>query len=185
MQFSASARQKRDRRCFILKITGIIIVFMASALTGSYFSHIYSERCRLLRAIIRMYDRTALMIRYSALPVEDIISGLAADRTLKRLSFLCRVDEDMKSGGDFRGIWQDRLSEWDRDIPYREESELLSQFGSDLGASDAEGQLDCLRAQRKLAEEYIAEAEKDSRTKGKLCRSMGVLIGLGAALILL
>ena len=164
---------------------GILLVFITAALSGEYFSKLYSVRCRLLRSIGNMLGKTALMIRYSALPVEDIISRLASDSSLEYLDFLGNVCSELENGGDFRVIWRENLDIWHKNYPYDEEYELLAEYGRYLGTTDPEGQLDCLGSEKRKAEEFISRAEEERRTKGKLCRSMGVLIGIGAALVLL
>ena len=169
-----------------MRIIGAVLIFFTAAAAGAYFSGVYSSRCRILRCIDRMLGKISAMLRYSAPPVEDILSAVIREDFISELPFIINIREKTQTDTDFRRVWRECLDEWNSLSHIgREEYEILCDLGNDLGASGLESQLENIAAQREHISDIITQAENDRRTKGKLCRSMGVLAGIGAVLVLL
>ena len=77
-----------------------------------------------------------------------------------------------------------RSSAGEAAIP-QEERRLLSEFGSIIGASDAEGQQKSLSAFEKEAEQLAVMRRETYLKKGKLYRSVGLLFGLMGAILVI
>ncbi len=65
------------------------------------------------------------------------------------------------------------------------DTELLDELGSRLGTTDSEGQLTHLEHYRALFERQLAEARSDAEQKTKLYKTLGLFVGVSAAIMLL
>ena len=148
-----------------MKIIGLILVFSAFAYSGEFVAQRYKQRCDALCAICKMLTKTVLMLRSQSSPVEDILSRICEDESIRTLDFIPLVYKDMQGGADFRGIWHERLSKWRRRGLLPEDYSLLEDYGRDLGAYDLSGQLDCFTAQLDAVRAEIAAARRDKLVK--------------------
>ena len=112
------------------------------------------------------------------LPV--LIEILAERQTYAPLSFLKRIRLEMHTS--FSEAWRAAV-EKEQKLPEDLYSLLLS-MGESLGTSDLEGQLSTLGQYLAQLEQIYQAAWAAYRTKGKLFRSMGLLGGMSAALLL-
>lgn len=140
----------------------------------------------MLRLLEKFIGRASLMIRCTASPVRDIIASAAADSELSGLMFITAANSELeRSECDIRQLWSDKLKEYP---PYGindEEYSVLENIGRTLGAADVQGQLDCLEMYGGIIASSIKEADRERKEKPKLFRSMGLLVGLFAAVILI
>lgn len=140
----------------------------------------------MLRLLEKFIGRASLMIRCTASPVRDIISSAAADSELSGLAFITAMNNELEQGEcDIRQLWSEKLKAYP---PYginEEEFSVLDIMGRTLGAADIQGQLDCLEMYGGIIASSIKEADKERKEKPKLFRSMGLLAGLFAAVILI
>lgn len=65
-----------------------------------------------------------------------------------------------------------------------EESAILSELGRTLGTCSAEGQLSLLALHGARLAKLSAEADRAAVSKGRLYRSVGTLLGAGAAILI-
>lgn len=168
-----------------MKVIGLILVFSAFAYSGEYAAQRYKQRCEALCAICKMLTKTVLMLRSQSSPVEDIISRICEDEGIRTLDFIPLVYNDLRNGGDFREVWHERLCKWRRRGLLPEDYSLLEDYGRDLGAYDLSGQLDCFTAQLDAVRAEIAVARKEKLIKGRMHRSLGIIGGMAAVLLML
>jgi stage III sporulation protein AB len=168
-----------------MKVIGLILVFSAFAYSGEFVAQRYKQRCDALCAICKMLTKTVLMLRSQSSPVEDIISRICEDESIRTLDFIPLVLDDTRSGGDFREVWHDRLEKWRRRGLLPEDYSLLEDYGRDLGAYDLTGQLDCFAAQLEAVRGELAAARSEKLVKGRMCRSLGIISGMAAVLLML
>lgn len=146
----------------------------------------YMKRYALLRLAERLIDITAARIRCRAAPVEEIIRFAAEDKQLSQLAVITETLNKLGSEKpDFREQWSSALNETRPSYMRDEEYNILAEYGRSLGATDIQGQLICLDNLKGLLSPLIKEAYAEKNEKSKLCRSMGMLIGLMLAVILI
>lgn len=137
------------------------------------------ERLNLFR---RMTDETATLIRYRSLTVREIFLLLKENRTYSDLLFLHNADFSDKSR-PVGEIWQKGI---DSDFTLSsEEKKLLIQLGRQLGTTDTEGQLSVISVFNESLETMIEKQSEKYAVKGKLCRSMGILAGAMAGILII
>lgn len=137
------------------------------------------ERLNLFR---RMTDETATLIRYRSLTVREIFLMLKENRTYSDLLFLQNADFSDKSR-PVGEIWQESI---DSDFTLSsEEKKLLIQLGRQLGTTDTEGQLSVISVFNESLDTMIEKQSEKYAVKGKLCRSMGILAGAMAGILII
>lgn len=137
------------------------------------------ERLNLFR---RMTDETATLIRYRSLTVREIFLMLKENRTYSDLLFLQNADFSDKSR-PVGEIWQESI---DSDFTLSsEEKKLLIQLGRQLGTTDTQGQLSVISVFNESLDTMIEKQSEKYAVKGKLCRSMGILAGAMAGILII
>lgn len=137
------------------------------------------ERLNLFR---RMTDETATLIRYRSLTVREIFLMLKENRIYSDLLFLQNADFSDKSR-PVGEIWQESI---DSDFTLSsEEKKLLIQLGRQLGTTDTQGQLSVISVFNESLDTMIEKQSEKYAVKGKLCRSMGILAGAMAGILII
>lgn len=159
----------------MLKLLGMVLLFLGSAGTGLLLSKGLSRRTELILLIQKLLLALANDLSYQKTPTVQLLRDLSQDESYEKLGFL----------GEFRGLtvqtapisrlWDDALQK--QVGLQKEELELLRETGRILGASDSESQVNALCLQQKKLDLILAEAMQKQQTQGKLFRSMGVLAG--------
>lgn len=143
-------------------------------------SHKLALRADRLGAFVRFLAAAQTEIRFSALPVEQIVRRHGGE-----LPFLTQCAQRCADGADFESAWEnavdgDALREGFR----KKDAALLKSFGSGFGTSDTEGQLAHCGLYRALFESCLKSAEEDRARKSRLYLMLGVCSGTAAALML-
>lgn len=164
-----------------MKIIGIITVIIISALTGNYFALRLGRRLELLKKLELMLEKTELLIRCRSATVYEIAGELCRDKRLEGLDFLQYINGD----GTFHEVWEQSVRKHCPDCLKGEDIDLLINVGAELGASDIQGQLESLAMSRSELARITAEVRGEYAKKASLYRSMGVLAGAFAAVLLI
>lgn len=152
-------------------------------MTGTLAASGLSKHVLLLENTIRLcqylYDR----LKFLRPGVRALIRQAAAADEFRELTFLKVCAEKVEAGGDFPICWKEAVAAfWIFD---REESKIVQSLGGVLGASDLESQLSALEYARELLEARILAVRDYAAKHKKLYRTLGVLSGLGIAVVLL
>jgi len=123
-------------------------------------------------------------LEYLRLSVHSLITSLASQQRFAQLGFIRQCAGDMQNGRPFSDSWQTALRNWSYALG-KEEAEILASLGDIIGRSDLENQLSAIALTRQQLEQRIEAAREKAVTQGKLYRSMGVLVGMAAAIILI
>jgi stage III sporulation protein AB len=116
----------------------------------------------------------AVQIRYRALPLGELFASLQGGE------FLQLIMNKEQGTMNWREKWNAAIDE----LPVlKEDREILLSVGSSLGNSDTAGQLAMLELNKELLAGRLAEASDAAARKGAMYRSVGILSGLGLAII--
>lgn len=171
----------------MIKIAGIVLLLIMSALTGCFAAEGLKKRVKALRQIRIMLETLRLMIRYEALEVSEIARRLSEDPKLSDLKFLSPLheytEEYLHSGGmTFFEAWDRAVSE-NSEYLLAEDISLLRRVGGSLGTCDCDGQIAALSLCCAEADRLTADAEEQYKAKGRLYRSLGAIAGALIAVI--
>ena len=160
----------------MLKSAGLVLLAGAFAFAGLRASLRLTGRVRRLERFLRFLQNAQTDILFSSIPVVRLL-----ERHGGELPFLLDCAARCRGGEDFSDAWASAVRGAEGFSP--EDRELLLRFGEGLGASGAQGQQALCRLTMTLTEQRLAEAREEQQKKGRLCRTLGVLGGVGAALL--
>lgn len=139
-----------------------------------------SWRAQWLDEAVRLTHRAGEQIRFSAAPTQVWLRSLVQSGEFRRLTFLTAAATCPPS--DFHDVWRRETAHLPAGLSERD-AELIRGFGERLGASDVAGQLALCEEYGKRLEEQREEARIRQREKSRLYSTLGLLGGLGAALL--
>lgn len=167
----------------MIRLCGILCLVCASAGTGFYRAHRLREDVRSLELLCGWTEDAAACIRHQQMELPELLAFLASHPNYRRFRFpgeVCRELSPLQPPGV---LWE-RAVLADSAVPASARSILIG-LGNTLGTTDCEGQIAALTLYRHQLTQALAAARETLGTKGKLCRSLGLLGGAMAAVILL
>ena len=163
------------------KILGIIIVVLACSGIGINASNklkTYRNNCRQL---IELMNTICVMIRYRNMNFYEISRELKTQKGLGELEFVQHLPTEYNGITTFKQEWENSLLS-DSGIG-DDEKELLATLSSELGTSDAEGQISAFELTASQLKVIEKKRREDYARKGKLYRSIGVLAGIMVGIV--
>lgn len=130
-----------------------------------------------------MFTQISVMIRYRALDVYEIITALQEIPACVSLQFLKKLPSCYDPSQDFHQLWSEAVSS-DRMLG-AEEKRILLDFGGTFGMSDIDGQLTSLESASASMQETEHLRNDDYTKKGRLYRSVGMLFGIMAGILVI
>ncbi len=163
----------------------MILIAAGFTLGGRFFASYQARRAEMLRRIVLMITVIETQLRYACLPVADLLRVLGENPAFSELGFIRCTREKMCFGEPFPDAWRESV-EAESDICRLLSGSVhyLAALGAEIGSTDLEGQLSCCEYYKNIftAEQEI-QAEK-SRKYSKLFPSLGLMLGISAAIII-
>ena len=143
-----------------------------------------SARLRRLELSLSLLGELSGRLTYLQPTTQSLIAALATQERFGELGFLRGCAAEMGRGEQFSQSWQLAL-EGEKGALGREEAALLASLAEVIGQSDLESQLSAIALVREQLAERLADQREKMRKQERLYRSMGVLGGVAAAVILI
>lgn len=162
-----------------MRVLAALVIFALGVIMGYTKSTELKKRSQLLTELKQLIRELSVRIAYTAPTLDELsedCGGLFGELLRNERSQAC----------DIRAAWSgavDRLSEYT--FCGGEEAALMRELGSTLGTSDVQGQLSMLDMYAARLSVLSAAAEEALRTKGKMFRSVGALLGAGLAVLVI
>ncbi len=153
--------------------------FLLCLLWGAEKSGSLKKRSLLLEELNRLVTDFSVAIRCNAPTLDEL--ALNCSGVFGEL-----IRQQPEYAADVKSAWSEastRLAQCS--FCRSEEAVLLQNLGRDLGTCPTEGQLSLLSMYGERLSQLYEEAEQERKTKGRLFRSVGTLMGLGAAILIL
>lgn len=170
----------------MLKAAAMIFLAVGFSLAGRWAASMQERRVSVIGEIMLMINVIEAQLRYSHLPVTDLLRMLSENSGFDELCFIKTCREKVCFGEPFPVAWKECIeseTELCRLLP--EALKYLASFGSDIGSTDLESQLSgCEYYKQIFAGELELQREK-SRKYNKLFPSLGVLLGVSAAIMII
>jgi len=170
-----------------LKITGSIIILLASSFLGYILSRDCSIRPQQLRELQGLLQMLENEISYMANLLTDAFYKMHETRK-NEISLIFKQTADYlieNKGLNASEAWEKALKENIRKTALNKEDEkVLISFGKMLGKSDIEGQLKNIRLAMKQLEIQEKKAEELKAKNEVMYKRLGVLFGLALIIIL-
>ncbi|MEE0957112.1 MAG: stage III sporulation protein AB [Ruminococcus sp.] len=162
----------------LLKLCGCIAFTLAGLTAGLLRSKSLYARRQFLRSFMVFLQTLATMLRYRAEDIFTLVQSASKSASLQS----AQPEEHL----DFAQWW---LRQTEAMQPpnalQNSDKELLSAFGSQLGASDTEGQLRHIELYQTLFAKQLKQAEETLAQKSRLYRTLGLFGGLSVGIVLL
>lgn len=166
----------------MIKLLGVLLIFSASCCLGMQISMGMKKKLERLVAYRQMSDEIATLIRYRSMKIREIILQIKDSELYSGLKFLNSPDFNDKSR-PVGEIWIESIrADFSLDS---DEKKLLSQLITQLGTTDTEGQLSVISVFNENLNAMIEKQSERYSVKGKLYRSMGILMGAAVGIMIL
>lgn len=162
-----------------MKIFAAILAFLLGAFSGFICSWRLKRRVKALSQCILLISEFATRIRYQSENISSIIGNAAGKSEYSLLDFL----NEIGNSENFHNDWENSVNKCSYFT--NEDKKLLNLLGSKLGATDKSGQEAHLSQCTELFKKQLTLAEEEYSRKGKMSRSIGVLGGLAAGIVML
>lgn len=157
-----------------------MFLILAGTLSGFVESHRLFARVESLESFIRFLSAAKTEIRYSAVPVVQILKRHGSE-----LHFIKECERQCTEGEGFASAWKNAALNFSRCDGFNEQDkELLLSFGEEFGASDTEGQISHLDLYSGLFHTNLNSAREAKNRKSRLYLMLGIFAGLSSALLL-
>ena len=170
----------------LVKFAAIILVAAGCTVGGMLISCYHSRRADILSTLILMITVIENQLRYTCLPVADLLRVLCENPAFSELGFIKCTREKMCFGEPFPDAWRESVET---------ESELcgvlssaarhLAALGSDIGSTDLEGQLSCCEYYKNIFAVELENQQEKCRKYSKLFPPLGLLLGISAAIFMI
>ena len=161
-------------------LSAITVLFGAAA--GIWFSKRLKERERFISSVILLISELTVQIKYTNTEIGAMLKTASRNEAYQALLFVTSC-ADISENGDFHPLWNDGVKKQPYLTPA--DRELLFALGDRLGATDLDGQLSFLELTCEMLKKQQQEASENYRKKGRMYRSVGVLCGLAAGIMVL
>ena len=119
-------------------------------------------------------------MRYNTSDIFTIVSASAKTNDLHYFSF------QEKTGKPFEQLWIEKITDLPKSFSLKTaDKDLLLQFGKELGKTDVEGQLKHIELYNTVFNKQLNSAEDEINKKSKLYKTMGLFVGISAALMMI
>lgn len=179
----------------IMKIVGMVTVFIFCSLCGMAMSRAVKRRINILHEFLDFFDFIIYNLSHFGFPTERIFamykgvshSGMC---TLEESGFLNYLTSSGRDGGIYRNTWGETVDFFVAENEYFNsmndaEAEIIKGFGRSLGTADAARQIEICEAFRAKLSEYLDGKDKDFKDKIKIYRAGGALCGVFLCLLFL
>lgn len=161
-----------------MKITGIILVFLASSFIGIYFSGRFKKRIQILAQINSLIESCKIMIEAQSLTVEELFAELGNQKKLDDFF----ISKEAFLSTDYKRKIQEESKK--NSVLKDEDKRLFISFINELGITYLEGQISIINGYIKQFENKITELKSVQASKCRMYNSFGVLIGAFLSIIL-
>lgn len=173
------------RVIFLIKIAAIVLIAAGFAVGGCYAASFQSKKAKVIEDILLMISVTQTQLRYACLPVSDLLKILCENNRFVGLGFIEKCKESVESGEPFPQAWKNSVeSEYMLCRLLSNHCGYLIRLGSDIGATDIEGQLGCCEYYKQIFEKELVRREENAKKYSKLYPALGMMLGISAAILI-
>lgn len=167
----------------ILKIAGLIVIFVACVGVGVNISLKYVNRVRELKAMVSALNVFEEKIKFTYAPIPEIFAEIGEGFEGSIGKIFALASENMKTM--FAGeAWEKAVDSVDTNFT-SDDLNVIKGLAKMLGKTDLDGQVSEIRLTKEFLNTKINEAEIEKNKNSKLYKTLGVTVGLGAVIVLI
>lgn len=153
-------------------------------MTGASKASGLSKRVITLEYVIRLYQFMHDRLKYMRPSIDSLVNQAASAEEFAKLGFLAECGEKMRTGESFSESWRESVSR-NANALGKQSAAIVADLSGILGRSDLESQLAALEYGKSMLETRLVEAREYASRHGRLYRTLGVLAGLGLAVLII
>lgn len=168
------------------KIILSIIIISATATMGYLISYGYVQRLSQLRYLHLSFQLLETEIIYASnpLPIAMKKVGEKSNKTISKIFIDTYNYLHSKMGYSIEQVWNMALNNYFKQtFLNKEDKEILMDFGKNLGFTDKENQIKNFRLIYLQLEKQQKIAEQLRTKNEKMCKSLGLLVGIGIVVV--
>lgn len=170
----------------MLKIVCALLFFLVGCGLGFAKANSYKKRVKELHACEMLFSRLKISLLGAKTPTKELFSELSACESLAVLPFVSETNKRLCHSADFPTIWREEIEKAKPMLALKKEDySPLSSLCELIGSYDATGIVEGILIATKLLEEKQADASAEYEKNGQLSRSMGMLCGVAAAILII
>lgn len=168
----------------ILKLLGLFLISSVGAMLGVSASLKLKNRVMFLEKYITLMKETRTRIRLSACDIRELFKSNTGFSPLD--SMTADFTRRIRSGEAVKSAWQKAVcASYKSHGISRADIELITEFGTELGQSDIDGEINHIDMHTALIQDRLTQARSELSQKGKLYRTLGLFAGITVSLIIL
>lgn len=146
------------------------------------------KKLLLLKEIKRLFLLMQDEIRYSGLPITEIIRGVADKISEPFCHALYRISDNLtwEEGRNLKDVWEQEMNNMLVGLPLSmQQKKWFIKFPDLLGIAEREGQAEAFKGYMKEFDNWIVQCEQEEKSKNKVIMSMGMATGILLSVLLL
>lgn len=168
-----------------MKTIGLLLIVILSTALGASLYDKDRKKVVTFSLLCSVVDEIYSGIRYSGATVEELLVTCAENPLYSSLPFLRQIKTEIERSGISRDIVKKAVLDNSSDMGLsREELIPFLNMAEKLGTTDVTGQLQMLENCKLQLCEFKNIQSRRCETLGKMYISLGLLLGIGAAVIL-
>ena len=170
----------------MFRLIGGILAIILCSFAGIFQSRKLSFRVTELEEAILLCRKAKTYLAYENTDTRELIRKLSEEEGLSHLKFLPAVFESMKEGQPFPKAWKRGIERGKNSTNLTQgDVRVLMMFSDVIGKSDRNSQIGGIELIEQLFSQAIDAAKRIREEKGVLYRSLGILGGIGLAVLFL
>ena len=166
----------------IVRYILLIAIFGLSTAIGLTISKTFENRVKELKEFKNILNIMKTKIKFTYEPLAEIFKQIAN----KNETGIERIFGQMANQINYyqtREVWENCIQEADISIN-QEDKDILKKLGKTLGQTDVEGQISEIGVIESFLNMQIEKAEEERKKNQKMCKTLGIIIGLVFVIIL-
>lgn len=174
-----------------LKFIGMVLIVASCSGLGLQLAHLYGNRISQCRQVEQCLQRLLGEIRFHQIPLEEALRDTGKAFGGEGFAgFFLRVSQRLTSSqvnGEvaLASVWREELDRYLETCQLLGEQEQLFLLGRELGTLDLEEQVRSLQYCLDQWRQRVDGLQRQEETHGRLCRGVGVSVGVFFAILLL
>lgn len=166
----------------MIKYFILIMILLASIGVGLLISKKYKDRVMELKEFKVALNTIENKIKFTYEPLQDIFEQMSDNLTCNIYQIFKNTSKNIKKDG-LQTAWDNSIKNIKLNLN-KEDINILTNFGKQLGKTDMEGQISEIKLTSSFIDMQIEKAEKEKEKNEKLYKTLGTVIGLAIVIIL-
>lgn len=170
----------------MFKVLILMAAFGGCTLLGFRSANNLRLRHETVQALMVSSRQLAMLMDYTAQPLDVLAQKLARGTTVRFWSLFAKA---LHNSDNVLNAWRTAMEQArSSDVGFahleQEELQILEDFAASLGTTDRKTQRSNVKLLQKRLDDVLEQTQEIYQRKGRMYRSMGVLCGLAAAILL-